>query len=87
MEVLKYAEFHFLSEENLMEDVRYPHIAEHRQEHQQLLTRLSELIHLSLHGEHNLRDIASFLFSWFSTHTTQVDQRLTAYIRAQGPAA
>ena len=86
-ELLKYADFHFLSEENLMEDIHYPAIEEHRREHRMLLTQLSEAINQSIHGETRLEAIVEFLYRWFAVHTTQVDKRLTSYIAEQGATA
>jgi hemerythrin len=85
-EVLKYAEFHFLSEENLMEDIHYPEIEEHRYEHRMLLAQIAEIINGSRRQQNNLDDIVDFLFRWFALHTTQVDKRLIHYIEEQGAA-
>lgn len=80
-EVQKYAEFHFLSEENLMIDVDYPHYPSHKEEHQLLLATLKEKIFEYKHEQIELDDLVDFLFQWFALHTTQVDAQLTAYIK------
>lgn len=82
-EVQKYAEFHFVSEENIMLDVGYPDYPAHHEEHQGLLRRLDEEAHRYYCDEIGLDGLANFMFEWFALHTTAADRRLTQYI-AQG---
>lgn len=80
LEVQKYAEFHFISEENIMLDVGYPDYREHRDEHQGLLRRLEEEAHRYYCDEIGLDGLANFMFEWFALHTTAADKKLTQYI-------
>ncbi|MCW8884590.1 MAG: hemerythrin family protein [Motiliproteus sp.] len=79
-EVEKYAEFHFLSEENLMIDINYSRLAEHEQEHKRLLAALQDNVHKLNDGVINLEDVIEFLFEWFALHTTRCDAELAKYI-------
>lgn len=81
LELLKYAEFHFVSEENLMQDVGYPDIESHRQEHRILLARLADNIAEARAGHKNMEEMAGFLYDWFSHHTLHVDMQLIRYLR------
>lgn len=83
-EVKKYAEFHFLSEENIMIDVDYPDYEHHKAEHARLLARLDDKIHLYTAGSKSLTDVANFMFEWFALHTTQIDKKLASYIQQSG---
>lgn len=84
MEVKRYAEFHFLSEENIMLDVGYPDYERHRVEHVMLLSRLDDRFHQFRAGEVSLEDISEFMFTWFALHTTQVDKKLAEFIAENG---
>ncbi len=79
-EVRKYADFHFLSEENIMLDHAYPQFEKHRQEHAALLARLDDNIHDFHSGTLGIEQIVEFLFQWFALHTTQEDKKLTSYL-------
>ncbi len=79
-EVKQYAEFHFTSEENIMFDVDYPDIEQHKREHEMLLALLDKRVHQYRSEEVDLEEVVAFLFEWFALHTTQVDTRLAQYI-------
>ncbi|MCU7807512.1 MAG: hemerythrin family protein [Candidatus Thiodiazotropha sp. (ex Semelilucina semeliformis)] len=80
-EMAKYAEFHFLSEENEMLNVDYPDYEAHKQEHIRLLAKFSDLVTEFRMDVIPLEKIVEYIFSWFALHTTQVDKRLADYIR------
>lgn len=75
LEVRKYAEFHFVSDENIMLDVGYPHYEEHRDEHAWLLRRLEHEVNLYYTDSAPLAELAHFMFDWFAMHTTVADKR------------
>ena len=87
LEVRKYAEFHFVSEENIMLDIGYPDYAEHREEHAWLLRRLEDEAHSYYTDSAPLEELAHFMFNWFALHTTTVDKKLVASIAAHEAAA
>lgn len=80
-EVLKYAEFHFVSEENIMIDAGYPQLDEHRRSHAMLLAELADKIHIFRAGRETPDAIVSFLFQWFAMHTSREDRRIAEFIR------
>ncbi len=86
-EVLKYAEFHFLSEENLMIDCGYPGLTEHRLHHMHLLSRAGVKLHEMELGLCTPEEVEAFLLDWFLTHTRSEDQKIVEYLQASGPAA
>lgn len=83
-EVEKYAEFHFLSEENMMIDTGFPERAYHIQEHNQLLAIFKNKIYEFEHEELKLDEMLGFLLQWFALHTSQVDKKLADHLRSIG---
>ncbi len=79
-EIGKYADFHFTSEENLMEDCAYPDLRHHAQLHAALLGDLhdktGEFARDRLSGE----ALFDFLFHWFAFHTSKEDKELARHI-------
>jgi len=80
VEIKKYADFHFYSEENLMIDAASPEYDEHKKEHRLLLARFDGLIHDYQVGTGNLNELVEFIFQWFALHTTGIDKRLATHI-------
>lgn len=87
LEVRKYAEFHFVSEENIMLDVQYENYDEHRQEHAWLLRRLEHETYLYHTGGTTLEQLAEFMFDWFAMHTTVADKKLVDAVAAHAERA
>ena len=79
-EIVKYAEFHFLSEENIMEDCHYPDKARHVVLHQALLAEAKDNLHSFVRNNITADDVFQFLFEWFALHTSTEDKKLVAYI-------
>ena len=84
LETAKYAEFHFLSEENIMLDINYPDFEQHHLKHQLLMNELRRYIIKFEATQDVLEELIHFMVDWFSNHTTQEDQELTRYINRAG---
>ena len=82
-ETAKYADFHFLSEENIMIDVGYPDFADHHKIHQELMQSLNRCIVNFEVSEESTRDLVTFLTNWFVKHTTNEDLKVAKYIKQQ----
>ncbi|TAN60060.1 MAG: hemerythrin [Magnetospirillum sp.] len=82
-EIHKYAEFHFLSEENMMIDVGYPQRETHAAEHAKILHVLEANMDKLIKGDDILDEFLTFLYDWFSEHTVGTDYHLTQYISAK----
>ena len=74
-ELLKYAEFHFISEENMMKVCGYDG-TEHKKEHQNLLAGLRNRLFSLQHENIDYDQLFAFLLSWFKKHTSQMDREL-----------
>lgn len=83
-EIRKYAEFHFVSEENIMEELAYPHLDEHRELHAALLDSLAGWIGALGAGTLDPREVQHALVDWFGAHTSREDQKLVEHIRDIG---
>lgn len=84
-EILKYAAFHFCSEENIMLVSEYPGIQEHKKEHETLLIKLREITPI-MNVEDYIdygRNLVPFLFHWFKTHTIQTDKKLANHLSSR----
>ena len=80
MEITKYAEFHFVSEENIMVDVGYPDVEAHREFHSVLLAELRDMAFRLRAGRAKARDLVEFLYHWFAQHTSTKDKLIAEYV-------
>lgn len=81
IELYKYADFHFFSEESLMIEVDYPDLIPHRRTHQLLLEDLAGYTRSLSVTSLRDRDLVGFLIEWFAFHTAGDDLRLASYVR------
>lgn len=81
-EVHKYAEYHFCSEENIMHEIDYPDIEDHKKEHQDLIEELSNLVWQFDFQQRDTSSLIEFLVKWFKNHTIIYDKKLSKYINS-----
>lgn len=87
IELLKYAEFHFCSEENIMLINKYPNLLNHKKEHEKLLAELRNRL-FSLKYEYTDYDnLELFLLKWFTKHTTAEDLKLASFLKKKNKLA
>lgn len=68
---------HFALEEKTMRDARYTRLAEHKQDHEQLLDELLDVIDsVDDEGRYDRADLSRSLDRWFSDHFRTHDARL-----------
>jgi hemerythrin len=70
-ELVKYASFHFVSEENMMIKFAYPDIERHRMLHLDLIDKLSWQIQSKSYAA-----LFEFLVDWFIRHTLEEDKHI-----------
>lgn len=80
-EIGKYAEFHFVSEENIMADYGYPEQTEHAQLHDILLSDVRDKYSRFMLDEISADEVFDFLFSWFAIHTSTEDKKLVGHLQ------
>ncbi|MFT6987920.1 MAG: hemerythrin [Psychromonas sp.] len=84
-EVSLYAEFHFLSEENLMCLTHYPDLTKHSECHRVLLKQLAVKRRNLEESANGLQDYVNFLVKWFIEHTQTIDKELGQYVKKYEP--
>ena len=68
---------HFALEEKAMRDARYTHLAEHKQDHEQLLDELLDVMDsVDDEGRYDRANVARSLELWFSDHFRTHDAKL-----------
>lgn len=83
-EIVRYADFHFVSEENIMTDIGYPGLEEHRCQHEMLLAQLRDRVQGFRAARELPQAIVEFLFQWFALHTSQEDRKIAQFLARQG---
>ncbi|MBF0621003.1 MAG: hemerythrin family protein [Magnetococcales bacterium] len=76
MELYKYAEFHFLSEENIALSLNLPNVVQHHELHKELLEQIEHHIADVMAGLMSADAMINFLMEWFAGHTIHEDKRL-----------
>jgi len=81
IELRKYAEFHFFSEENIMIDCDYPGYIKHKSLHNALFEEFDD--HFQRYINKNLQEgeFVAFLYEWFIHHTMIEDLKLSDFVR------
>lgn len=83
IELYKYADFHFYSEEGIMLDLSFPEYEFHRKIHIALLEELSRFTLSMSIDLIRQNDLIGFLVNWFSTHTAREDIKIADFTRAR----
>ena len=84
-EVALYARFHFRSEENMMIDMQYPGLEEHKVQHYNLVEVLSnQMLGLEM-GLYKPQQVEEFLVCWFVNHVMHEDSKLAEFIKQVDP--
>ncbi len=79
-ELIKYTEYHFISEEYWMEEYNYPFLISHRQEHQEFTKTIVQFHNDFQQGKAHLSmEILTFLMEWFNTHILGSDAKYGAF--------
>ena len=80
--MLDYTRTHFQHEEDLMQKRKFGEYADHCQEHQDLIRRLTELHNEYRAGRKSAAtDLLNFLASWWLNHIAAFDTRLAEFVR------
>ena len=76
IELRKYADFHFISEENIATSFDLPGVIGHHQRHSELLEEFNHRAEDLHKGLKSIDDFLGFLTDWFIGHTVYEDQKL-----------
>jgi hemerythrin len=75
IELHKYADFHFTSEENIAISCGLPGIKSHHQLHLQLLEELNQYAEYLDNGLKTIDEFLEFITDWFLVHTQHEDRK------------
>ncbi len=78
-ELRQFTEFHFISEENLMNEIGYPAADEHALIHTDLLMQLDMMLAKIAHHREFPEDLLYFLNKWLAQHIAIEDKKIVAY--------
>ncbi len=80
IELINYAEEHFRDEEEVMERINYPHLAEHRAEHERLVLEVFAFKERFDKGLVSAHDFLEFLKGWLVEHILGSDLKIKHYL-------
>ena len=80
LEVKRYVQFHFTSEENLMYETNYPGIEAHITVHTHLMVKLNNMISKLTSRQEFPDDVLDFLSDWLTKHISHHDKELAVYV-------
>jgi hemerythrin len=80
-ELVRYAEFHFSSEEKMMQIYNYDKIQDHQELHEKLMTELLSYSNPIGSEELDKFKLLKFLIKWFLDHTTREDKDFGRFIQ------
>jgi hemerythrin-like metal-binding protein len=81
LEVKKFAEFHFISEQNLMHEIGYPDVQAHSHLHLSLLVDLQVELSKIRHRTEFPEDFLYSLNQWLVNHIKGEDVRIAEFLR------
>jgi len=79
-EISKYAEYHFLCEENIMTDCQYPEQKNHARLHLILMEDLIEKFWQFKREAIAADEVFKFMFEWFDSHISIEDKKLVGHL-------
>lgn len=79
LELKKFTEFHFHSEENLMYEMNYPEVDEHALIHADLLMQMDMMLAKIGHHKEFPDDLLYFLNKWLIAHVVKDDMKISRY--------
>jgi hemerythrin len=79
IELKKYAEFHFISEENVMIECEYPFLHQHQHIHSELLFEFNLLYDRVAQGRAEADEVVTFIKAWLFTHILNEDSKIAKY--------
>lgn len=84
-ELANHAKYHFSAEEEVMEKTKYPEMASHRREHQEMLSQVDQLQQEIASGKFvSSVTVAEFIDKRMIAHMRETDQKYSEHLNANG---
>lgn len=84
-EMHRYAEYHFHTEESLMEKAEYPDLAEHRVYHDAFISKVNDFsFKYNQNDEALCAEVTIFLTNWLNEHLSTIDQKYVPALKNAG---
>jgi hemerythrin len=74
MDLFKYTREHFCAEEQMMKQIGYPKLDEHKELHEELITKLSNLSTPSFDTDQSISQFQKFVYDWLVDHIMNHDK-------------
>jgi hemerythrin-like metal-binding protein len=87
MALFRYVREHFTAEEKMMKEIGYPETSSHRDLHEALITRLSELATHSFQNGEALTEFRQFVYTWVIDHILNQDMKYIRFAQVHLPGA
>lgn len=84
--LIDYTDYHFGREQQLMENLSYPDMDPHVQEHRLLVKKVKEIRGDYQRGKALDNDVLTFLKVWLTQHIEKSDQAFGVFLKARGAA-
>lgn len=84
LEIKKFTEFHFLCEENMMYELKYPEVTKHEKIHSGLLFQLDIIIAKVNRKQMFADETLDMLYKWVTAHAMHDDARIVDHIKNHG---
>ena len=75
MKLFKYSKEHFRTEEDHMESIGYPELEAHRELHDNLITKLSEISVNFIQNGEDFQKFKDFVYAWLNNHVLKEDKK------------
>ncbi len=83
--LIEFTRMHFASEEQLLDNHRFPGAAEHREAHRKLLNQIEDTaLRTQHHDDLHMKSMLLFLRDWYMYHIEELDGPYGAWLNAQG---
>ena len=86
--LVDYTRYHFAHEEQLMQRIRYPDYPQHREQHEDLASKVRAIQDRFSSCEITITiEVMQFLMEWLKNHTTTSDRGIAGYMKASERSA
>lgn len=82
-ELYDYTKYHFVREEELMDEIKYPDAKEHNQKHGAIVKEMNHFLTSSQHMKEMLENFQKLVNKWVFHHIMAEDGKLRDFLEAQ----